>query len=474
MSGFAAADALLERGADVTVVDGGAAGPRARRRPSGPGSSTSSGHACVLGPGPVTAMPDGPVPDLVVTSPGWRPDQPLLAAAAAAGIPVWGEVELAWRMRPAVGRRALAHRDRHQRQDHDGADARPRSCGPPGCERPRPATSARRSSRRCCTPSPTTSSPSSCRASSCTGRTRSRRSASACLNIAPDHVDWHGSLEEYAAGQGQGLRPTPGRLRLQRRRTSSTEQLVEDAEVQEGCRAIGFTLGAPGAVDGRGRRRRARRPGLRRGQRKTGGSRAAPRSTTCAAARRRSRRTRSPTPSRRPPWPGRTASRPSRSAPGCAPSAPTRTASPRSARSTASATSTTPRPPTRTPPAPACTPTSTSSGSPAGCSRGPTSTTWSPAPSTGCAAWSSSAATAPGSPRHSPDTRRMSRSSTSTAPTLGPWTCRRARRARSPQSGDVVLLAPAAASMDMFADYGARGDAFAAAVATGSPRGSSR
>ena len=30
--------------------------------------------------------------------------------------------------------------------------------------------------------------------------------------------------------------------------------------------------------------------------------------------------------------------------------------------------------------------------------------------------------------------------------------------------GDTVLLAPAAASMDMFRDYGARGDAFAAAV----------
>jgi UDP-N-acetylmuramoylalanine--D-glutamate ligase len=30
--------------------------------------------------------------------------------------------------------------------------------------------------------------------------------------------------------------------------------------------------------------------------------------------------------------------------------------------------------------------------------------------------------------------------------------------------GDVVLLAPAAASMDLFRDYGARGDAFADAV----------
>jgi UDP-N-acetylmuramoylalanine--D-glutamate ligase len=33
------------------------------------------------------------------------------------------------------------------------------------------------------------------------------------------------------------------------------------------------------------------------------------------------------------------------------------------------------------------------------------------------------------------------------------------------QPGDVVLLAPAAASMDMFVDYGHRGRAFADAVA---------
>lgn len=39
-----------------------------------------------------------------------------------------------------------------------------------------------------------------------------------------------------------------------------------------------------------------------------------------------------------------------------------------------------------------------------------------------------------------------------------------ARAAELAQPGDVVLLAPAAASMDMFANYGARGDAFEAAV----------
>jgi UDP-N-acetylmuramoylalanine--D-glutamate ligase len=40
-----------------------------------------------------------------------------------------------------------------------------------------------------------------------------------------------------------------------------------------------------------------------------------------------------------------------------------------------------------------------------------------------------------------------------------------ARAAELAEPGDVVLLAPAAASMDMFDNYGARGDAFAEAVA---------
>ena len=35
-------------------------------------------------------------PQLVITSPGWRPDSPLLAEAQAAGIPVIGDIEAAW------------------------------------------------------------------------------------------------------------------------------------------------------------------------------------------------------------------------------------------------------------------------------------------------------------------------------------------------------------------------------------------
>src|SRR4051794_1921387 len=49
--------------------------------------------------GGVQVLPDGI--DLVVTSPGWQPNHPLFASAAARGVEVIGEVECAWRLRLA-------------------------------------------------------------------------------------------------------------------------------------------------------------------------------------------------------------------------------------------------------------------------------------------------------------------------------------------------------------------------------------
>jgi UDP-N-acetylmuramoylalanine--D-glutamate ligase len=75
VSGAAAARVLRERGADVSVVD------------------ARGGDGVLV----TDVVPAGT--GLVITSPGWRPDAPLLVDATAKGIEVYGEVELAWRLR---------------------------------------------------------------------------------------------------------------------------------------------------------------------------------------------------------------------------------------------------------------------------------------------------------------------------------------------------------------------------------------
>jgi UDP-N-acetylmuramoylalanine--D-glutamate ligase len=97
VSGVAVADALLDRGARVIVVDGrdGDAEREQAARLRSRGAEVRLGDAET----PVDA-------DLVVTSPGWRPTNPLLAAALAAGVEVIGEPELAWRLRPQRDGRA--------------------------------------------------------------------------------------------------------------------------------------------------------------------------------------------------------------------------------------------------------------------------------------------------------------------------------------------------------------------------------
>ena len=94
ISGPPVARALAARGARVTAVDG--RDDDANRRVAK--ELGDLGVAVVLSPEP--QLPDGA--ELVVTTPGWRPGTPLLTAAAAAGIPVIGDVELAWRLRPVL------------------------------------------------------------------------------------------------------------------------------------------------------------------------------------------------------------------------------------------------------------------------------------------------------------------------------------------------------------------------------------
>ncbi|GAA1147264.1 UDP-N-acetylmuramoyl-L-alanine--D-glutamate ligase [Nesterenkonia lutea] len=245
VSGFAAADTLAELGARVVVVDG--ADGRKKRRDAE--TLRLVGVEDIrLGQEHLSELPlvDGAVAELVVTSPGWRPDSALIAAARAQSIPVWSEVELAWRLGPrpgakqpqwlvltgtngktttatllesmliAEGRRAIA-------------------CGNIGV----PVLDAIRD--------PEGYDSLAVELSSFQLEYTELLSplASAVLNIAEDHVDWHGSFDAYCAAKAKIFENTQVAC-VYNADQRLTEEMVAAADVQEGCRAIGFTTGSPG------------------------------------------------------------------------------------------------------------------------------------------------------------------------------------------------------------------------------------
>ena len=199
VSGLAAAEALLDRGATVLAVDGR----------SGPAEQETAARLRARGAEVRLGDAETPVDaDLVVTSPGWRPDQPLLAAALSAGIEVIGEPELAWRI------------DREGRTVDDawatpwlgvtgtngktttvgmvesilrGAGLNAVACGNVGL----PLITAVQTRPRYDVLAVELSSFQLHWSSSL------QFHASTVLNVAPDHLDWHGSMEAYAADKAK-------------------------------------------------------------------------------------------------------------------------------------------------------------------------------------------------------------------------------------------------------------------------------
>ena len=198
---------------------------------------------------------DGQKPDLVVTSPGWRPDQALLAAAARAHIPVWGDVELAWRLREREGRKTadwLAITGTNGKTTTVGltesmlqaAGLKAIAVGNVGT----PILDALRD--------PVDYDVFAVELSSFQLHWSHSVSpvASVCLNVAEDHVDWHGSYASYLADKAKVYANTQ-KACIYNAEQIETERMVEDADVVEGCRAVGFTTLTPaismlGVVEG--------------------------------------------------------------------------------------------------------------------------------------------------------------------------------------------------------------------------------
>ncbi|WP_345655504.1 UDP-N-acetylmuramoyl-L-alanine--D-glutamate ligase [Streptomyces tremellae] len=235
VSGVPAARVLRGLGAEVTVVnDGDDDRSRAQARElAGLGVTVRLGDGDTLPPGT----------GLVVTAPGWRPDKPLFAAAAAAGVEIWGDVELAWRLRgegaapwlAVTGTNGKTTTVRMLAAILAAAGLRTAAVGNIGVSLLDAVTGDETydvlavelsSYQLHWAPSP-------------------RAHSAAVLNLAPDHLDWHGSMEAYAADKGRIYEGNQVAC-VYNAADKATSDLVRAADVEEGCRAIGFTLGAPG------------------------------------------------------------------------------------------------------------------------------------------------------------------------------------------------------------------------------------
>ncbi|MFE0963120.1 UDP-N-acetylmuramoyl-L-alanine--D-glutamate ligase [Streptomyces fungicidicus] len=238
VSGVPAARALHGLGAEVTVVNDGD-DARAREQAA---ELEALGVTVRLGDG--ETLPGGT--ELIVTAPGWRPDKPLFAAADRAGVPVWGDVELAWRLRGPDAAPWLAVTGTNGKTTTvqmlasilEAAGLRTAAVGNIGVslldavlgEEPYDVLAVELSSYQLhWAPS-------------------LRAHSAAVLNLAPDHLDWHGSMEAYARDKGRVYEGNRVACVYNADATGkpSTEDLVREADVEEGCRAVGFTLGAPG------------------------------------------------------------------------------------------------------------------------------------------------------------------------------------------------------------------------------------
>ncbi len=237
MSGFAAADALQHLGAEVTVI-ADSVDDSAREKAT---LLQILGVDVRLGGDPVRDLPTDV--DLIVMSPGIPPGAALSLEAVSRGLPIWGDVELAWRLRDpehaapwlcltGTNGKTTTVQMLDAMLKADGLrSVAAGNVGVPMCEvvmdpEPYDVLAVELSSHQLHWL-----------------HSLSAHSA-AVLNVAPDHLVWHGDLERYTAAKARVYE----RCQISAVYNADapiTRALVEEAEVVEGCRAIGFTLGVP-------------------------------------------------------------------------------------------------------------------------------------------------------------------------------------------------------------------------------------
>lgn len=234
ISGRAAIVPLQDLGARVTVTDTSA---EALARCAQLGADTVPLDDLVGEPGRVSEFA------LVVTSPGFRPDSPLLSAAAGSGVPVWGDIEFSWRVDRAAlygpprqwlvvtGTNGKTTTTSMLHSMLQAAGIHSAACGNIGlpvldalrADAPRAEVLAVELSSFQLYWAPSV-----------------RPEAGVVLNIAEDHLDWHGGMDGYVEAKARALTGKVGVVGLDDAVASTL------ATTSRAGRTIGFRVANPG------------------------------------------------------------------------------------------------------------------------------------------------------------------------------------------------------------------------------------
>ncbi len=244
LTGFSVADTLIELGARVVVVDAKDS-PEYRAK----AQTLTIVGACqvLLGQDAMQTLPQvqGQQPELLVTSPGIAPEVGILAQARQEKVQIWGDVELAWRLNRRQGRKSpqwLCVTGTNGKTTTVGmlesilrtAGYKALAVGNIGT----PILDALRD--------PVDYDFFAVELSSFQLHwTRSVSAlAAVVLNLAQDHVDWHQGYSNYLADKARIYQNTQVACIFNAGQPEIVA-MVEEADVQEGCRAVGFWADSP-------------------------------------------------------------------------------------------------------------------------------------------------------------------------------------------------------------------------------------
>jgi UDP-N-acetylmuramoylalanine--D-glutamate ligase len=252
VTGFSVADTLAELGADVFVFTESADEEYSRLLPV-IGARLWTGDL-----GAVPAELADFAPEVVVASPGFSPRHPVIVWTRENGIALWGDIELAWRVRDKVpradgtpaewvlvtGTNGKTTTTRLAATMIAAGGLRAAPVGNIGV----PVLDAVRDPSGFDVVVVELSSHQLWYLGLQSGVEPVSPHAAVCLNLADDHLEWHGSFAAYRDAKAVVYANTRVAC-VYNKADAATIAMVEDAEVIEGARAIGFDLGVPGPSD---------------------------------------------------------------------------------------------------------------------------------------------------------------------------------------------------------------------------------